>query len=55
MPEDFVGLLVREARWLELLLDAQQARSAVRSTDMKLAANDLIAALLELRARQWKN
>ncbi len=54
-PEDFVGLLFREVRWLELLLDTQQARSAVLSSDMKLAANDVIAALLELRARQLRN
>ena len=54
-PEDFISFLIREVRWLELLLDTQQARSAVRSSGMELAANDVIVALLELRARQLRN
>ena len=53
--EDFMSLLIREVHWLELLLDTQQARSTVSSIDMNLAANDVIVALLELRARQLRN
>ena len=53
--EDFMSLLIREVHWLELLLDTQQARSAMSSIDMNLAATDVIVALLELRARQLRN
>jgi hypothetical protein len=48
-------ILIREVHWLELLLDTQQARSAVSSIDMNLAAKDVIAALLELRVLQLRN
>jgi hypothetical protein len=55
MLEDFMSLLIREVHWLELLLGTQQARSAVSSIDMNLAAKDVIAALLELRVLQLRN
>jgi hypothetical protein len=54
-PARFLYLLERERRWMELLLTAIATRRELRNLNVKLVADDTVAAAIQLRARWLRN
>jgi hypothetical protein len=54
-PADFLELLARERRWIELLLIVIATRRELQNLDIKLATDDTVAVAVEKRARWLRN
>jgi hypothetical protein len=54
-PDDFAALLTRERHWIKLLVTALDARSTVRSPEVKTLTDNVVSMVLQLRARQLRN
>jgi hypothetical protein len=54
-PADFLELLARETRWIELLLTAIMLRRELQNIDIKLAADDSVVVALAKRGRWLRN
>jgi hypothetical protein len=54
-PADFLELLARERRWIELLLTAIATRRELHNINIQLATDDTVAAALGKRARWLRN
>jgi hypothetical protein len=54
-PRDFLELLAREDRWIELLLTVIATRRELRKININLATDDTVAVALGKRARWLRN
>jgi hypothetical protein len=53
--DDYLNLVLRQRRWLELLLAARHARSELPSADARDLADEAVSVLFALRATQLRN